>query len=61
MGKSKVFVYRAGKSVPVEVKLGLRTESEVQVIRGLHIGDTILTSGTLQLRNGTAVKITGFE
>jgi membrane fusion protein (multidrug efflux system) len=61
MGKNKVFVYRSGKAEPVEVKIGLRTEAEVQITQGLQIGDTILTSGTLQLRNGTAVKITGFE
>ena len=61
MGKSKVFVYRAGKAEPIEVTIGLRTEAEVQIVRGLHAGDTILTSGTLQLRKGSAVKITSFE
>ena len=57
MGKNKVFVYRSGKAEPVEVITGLRTESEVQILKGLSIGDTILTSGTLQLRKGSAVRI----
>lgn len=61
MGKNKVFVYRSGKAEPVEVKIGLRTEAEVQITQGLQIGDTILTSGTLQLRKGSAVNITSFE
>ena len=57
MGKNKVFVYRNGKAEPVDVEMGIRTESEVQIIDGLQVGDTILTSGTLQLRKGSAVKI----
>lgn len=50
MGKDKVFLYKSGKAVPVEITKGLRTDSEVQILRGLSVGDTIITSGTLQLR-----------
>lgn len=55
MGKNKVFLYRSGVAQPVEVEIGIRTESEVQIVRGLAAGDTILTSGTLQLRMGMPV------
>ena len=55
MGKNKVFVYRSGLAYPVDVELGIRTESEIQILRGLSAGDTILTSGTLQLRTGMPV------
>ena len=55
MGKNKVFVYRSGVAVPVDVEIGIRTEAEVQVVRGLSAGDTIITSGTLQLRQGMPV------
>ncbi len=61
MGKNKVFVYRGGKAEPVDVVTGIRTESEIQIVSGLELGDTILTSGTLQLRKGSAVKITSFQ
>lgn len=57
MGKSKIFVYRNGFAEPVDVVTGLRTDAEVQIISGLQAGDTILTSGTLQLRKGSAVKL----
>lgn len=57
MGKDKVFLYKSGKAQPVDVITGLRTASEVQVVRGLHMGDTILTSGTLQLRLGLPVTL----
>ncbi len=61
MGKNKVFVYRSGKAEPVEVTTGIRTDAEVQILQGLESGDTILTSGTLQLRKGSIVEIASFE
>lgn len=57
MGKDKIFLYKSGKAEPVEIVTGIRTESEVQVLRGLQVGDTILTSGTLQLRMGLPVTL----
>ena len=57
MGKDKVFLYKSGKAQPVEITTGLRTEAEVQVLKGLHMGDTVLTTGTLQLRMGIPVKL----
>ena len=61
MGKNKVFVYRDGKAEPVDVVTGIRTDSEIQIVSGLEFGDTILTSGTLQLRKGSAVKIVSYK
>ena len=61
MGKSKIFVYRNGKAEPVDVVTGIRTDAEIQIVRGLEVGDTILTSGTLQLRKGSPVNIIAFQ
>ena len=61
MGKSKIFVYRNGKAEPVDVVTGIRTDAEIQIVKGLEFGDTILTSGTLQLRKGSAVNIIAFQ
>lgn len=61
MGKDKVFLYKSGKAEPVEVVTGIRTDAEVQIIKGLQIGDTILTSGTLQLRMGLAVTLDNID
>ena len=55
LGIDKVFLYKSGKAQPAEVVAGLRTEAKVQIIRGLQVGDTLLTSGMLQLRTGTPV------
>ena len=57
MGVDKVFCYRAGKAMPVEIVTGIRTAGEVQVLHGLSVGDTIITSGTLQLRMGLPVTL----
>lgn len=57
MGTDKVYLYKSGKSVPIEVKTGLRTASQIQIVQGLEPGDTLITSGTLQLRTGLAVTL----
>ena len=57
MGIDKVFVYRSGKAQPTEIKKGLRTATQVQVLQGLNVGDTVIVSGTMQLRTGQTVKI----
>ena len=59
MGVDKVFLCKNGKAQPVEIKKGLRTEAEVQVLKGLVPGDTVIVSGTMQLRTGQKVKVVG--
>ncbi|MDR1984935.1 MAG: efflux RND transporter periplasmic adaptor subunit [Prevotellaceae bacterium] len=61
MGVDKVFLYKSGKSQPVEVQKGLRTDANVQILNGLNIGDTIIISGTLQLRTGLPVVIDNID
>ncbi len=61
MGKDKVFLYRSGKAQPVEIKTGLRTDAVVQVLSGLQVGDTLITSGTLQLRTDLPVVLDHVE
>ncbi|MDR0973883.1 MAG: efflux RND transporter periplasmic adaptor subunit [Prevotellaceae bacterium] len=57
MGVAKVFLYKSGKAEPVTVTQGLRTAAQVQVIEGLQFGDTLIVSGTLQLRSGLPVRL----
>ena len=61
MGIDKVFLYRDGKAQPVDINIGIRTDSEVQVLHGLNVGDTLITSGTLQLRSGMDVVLGNIE
>jgi membrane fusion protein (multidrug efflux system) len=55
MDGEKVFIYNSGKASSVTVKTGLRTESRIQITDGLHFGDTLLTTGILQLRQNLPV------
>ncbi|MCQ2084313.1 MAG: efflux RND transporter periplasmic adaptor subunit [Bacteroidaceae bacterium] len=57
MGIDKVFLYRSGKAMPQEITKGLRTDAQVQVLSGLNVGDTVITSGTMQLRTGMKVEL----
>lgn len=57
LGGHKVFVANNGivNSIPVEI--GLRTDREIQIIEGLNKGDTILTSGILQVNPGQNINV----
>jgi membrane fusion protein (multidrug efflux system) len=57
MGKSLVYLYKSGKAQPAEIITGLRTESKIQVVSGLHAGDTVIVSGIMQLRTDLPVTI----
>lgn len=57
MGKNMVYLYKSGKASPIEVKTGLRTESQIQILEGLHKGDTVIISGVMQLRTDLPVVI----
>lgn len=57
MGRNIVYLYRNGKASPQEIVTGIRTASRVQVIEGLQPGDTLLTTGIMQLRTGSNVII----
>lgn len=50
-----VFVKKNGMAVAVPVKTGIRTASAVQITEGLFPGDTIITTGLMQLRSGVPV------
>lgn len=53
----KVFVMSGGKAKEVKIETGLRTDRYLEVISGLSPGDTLLTTGILQLRAGMDVQI----
>lgn len=57
MGRDIAYTYKNGKAHQVVLTKGLRTESSVQIIEGLTIGDTLLTTGVMQLRDGMDVSI----
>lgn len=55
LGTQSVYLYKNGRAEPVEVETGIRTADMIQVTAGLNHGDTLITTGILQLRKGMAV------
>jgi membrane fusion protein (multidrug efflux system) len=55
MEGEKVFIYKKGKAQSVSVSTGLRTESKIQITKGLNFGDTLITSGIMQLRQNLPI------
>ena len=53
-----VFVHEGGRSVLREVQTGTRTDRMVHVTEGLSPGDTVITTGLLQIRDGMTVSMT---
>ena len=54
----KVFLARNGSAVSIPVETGLRTEGMVHIVKGLRVNDTLITTGILQLRDGSKITLT---
>lgn len=50
-----VWVYRSGKAKFVPVQTGNRTADMLEILSGVEKGDTIITTGLMQLREGISV------
>ncbi len=53
----KVFLFKDGVVAEQPVQTGIRTDQNVQIIDGLQPGDTVLTTGLLQVREGMSVEL----
>ncbi|MHB8262024.1 MAG: efflux RND transporter periplasmic adaptor subunit [Bacteroidia bacterium] len=51
------YLIKNGKANLIPISVGIRTDSSVEVLTGLKVGDTIATSGIMALKQGIAVKI----
>jgi membrane fusion protein, multidrug efflux system len=54
---AKLFIKKDGLAKSISVKAGIRTEKEIQILEGLEDGDTVITSGILQLKPKTPVEV----
>lgn len=54
----KVFVVEDGTAVEKRILTGMRTENRVEVTEGLNPGDSVLTTGILQVKAGAPVRVT---
>lgn len=61
MSSKKVYCYRDGKATPVVVETGIRQERYIQVTEGLNPGDTVITTGLLQIKPGASVTLSKIQ
>ncbi len=56
MNEKRIWLLHSGKAVYVPIVAGIRTDQTVEVLSGINPGDTVITSGLMQLRPKMAVK-----
>lgn len=59
LGSKKVFVLEDGTAVPRLVETGVRTDTEVEITRGLVEGDRVIVSAVQRLSSGLPVREKG--
>lgn len=52
-----VWVMRNGKAVKTNIETGNRTTEQLEVLSGIQVGDTVITTGMMQLRDGMDVNV----
>ncbi len=55
--KKQVFLFKDGKAIQTEITTGVRDSSNIEVISGLKLGDTVIITGLLFLKQGSDVRI----
>jgi len=57
LSSSKVFVLANGLVSEKKVETGMRTSTDLEIVSGLNPGDTVITTGILQIRQGMPVNV----
>jgi membrane fusion protein, multidrug efflux system len=52
----QIYVSRNGIATPLVIDVGVRTDAKIQVLGGVQIGDTVITSGLMGLKPNTKIK-----
>jgi membrane fusion protein (multidrug efflux system) len=55
--KKQVYLLKNGKAEAIEITTGVRDSDKIQVLTGLNLGDSVITTGLLFLKQGSDVKI----
>ena len=55
--KKQIYLFKNGKSMSTEITTGVRDSTNIEVVTGLSLGDTVIITGLLFLKPGSDVKI----
>lgn len=61
LGSQNVYLAKGGKAVLTTIKTGFRTGTQVEIINGISVGDTVITTGLMMLKNEMPIKVTTVE
>jgi membrane fusion protein (multidrug efflux system) len=61
MNGHKLFLYRGDKAIQQNVQIGLRTDTEVQIVDGVSANDTVIVTGILQMRPGISLELNSIQ
>ncbi len=53
----KVYLYKNGKVGEQMVETGVRTSAKIEIVKGLAVGDTVIVTGVMSIKNETPVKL----
>ena len=53
----KVFICENGMASEKMVTIGVRTDTKIQIIDGLNVGDTVITTGLLSMKKDSKLKL----
>ena len=59
--KKQVAIFKNGKAVFSEITTGVRDSANIQVLTGLNLNDTVVTTGLLFIKPGSDLKITKLQ
>jgi membrane fusion protein (multidrug efflux system) len=57
INEQTVFVYKSGKAVQKVIQMGNRNADKVLVLSGISVGDTVITTGLLNIKEGMDLTI----
>jgi len=53
----KVFVCKNQVAVETIVEIGMRSENEIEILSGLSVGDTVITTGLMKIKKDSKIKL----
>jgi membrane fusion protein (multidrug efflux system) len=53
----KVFICENGLATEKMITIGVRTDTKIQIIEGLNVGDTVITTGLLSMKKESKLKL----
>ncbi|MCB0430878.1 MAG: efflux RND transporter periplasmic adaptor subunit [Flavobacteriales bacterium] len=57
INEQTVYLFKKGKAVRRVIQAGTRTADKVHVLEGVGAGDTVLTTGLLQVKDGMSIQL----